>query len=124
MEYPNGFPKSLKLSFQVRESSYPRVRRSAAFIFGEADDPIVGYGCYKAGDAVFTNVFKDADGKYTMLISPVTMEHNFDDNFPEFLERISEAGVTHHSSLIYGASVGQLKFFAEVLGLRTVVVDG
>lgn len=112
--------------------------KKISFIFGEADDPIVGYGCYKAGDAVFTNVFKDADGKYTMLISPVTMEHNFDDNFvgsvrgwmrprlsvPEFLERISEAGVTHHSSLIYGASVGELKFFAEVLGLRTVVVDG
>ena len=47
--------------------------KKISFIFGEADDPIVGYGCYMAGDAIFTNVFKDADGKYTMLISPVKM---------------------------------------------------
>ncbi|MBQ7715591.1 MAG: hypothetical protein IJT70_06960 [Clostridia bacterium] len=111
--------------------------KKISFIFGEADDPIVGYGCYKAGSAIFTNVFKDADGKYTMLISPVEMVDAPDDNFvgtvrgwmkpsvplPEFLERISTCGVTHHSSLTYGATVEEMKFFAQVLGLRTVVVD-
>lgn len=111
--------------------------KKISFIFGEADDPIVGYGCYKAGDAIFTNVFKDEDGKYTMLISPVTMEYNFDDNFvgsvrgwmrpstsvADFLESISRCGVTHHSSLTYGATVEEMKFFAKVLGLKTVVVD-
>ena len=111
--------------------------KKISFIFGEAEDPIVGYGCYKAGEAIFTNVFKDEDGKYTMLISPVTMEYNFDDNFvgsvrgwmrppvsvADFLEKISECGVTHHSSLIYDASVEEVMFFAKVLGLRTVVVD-
>lgn len=111
--------------------------KKISFIFGEADDPVVVYGCYKAGDAIFTNVFKDEDGKYTMLISPVTMEHNFDDNFVGsvrgwmrppvnvgvFLERISRCGVTHHSSLIYDATVEELEFFAKVIGLRTVVVD-
>ena len=111
--------------------------KKISFIFGEADDPIVGYGCYKGGDAIFTNVFKDEDGKYTMLISPVTMEYNPDDNFvgtvrgwmrpyvsvPEFLERISECGVTHHSNLTYGATVEEMKFFAKVLGVRTVVVE-
>jgi L-arabinose isomerase len=110
--------------------------KKISFIFGEADDPIVGYGCYKAGKAVFTNVFKDADGKYTMLISPVEMVDCPDDNFvgsvrgwmrplvpvSEFLERISSCGVTHHSSLTYGATVSEMKFFAEVAGLRTVVV--
>ena len=111
--------------------------KKISFIFGEADDPVVGYGCYRAGDAIFANVFKDADGKYSMLIAPVTMEHNFDDNFvgtvrgwmrpeisvPEFLEAISEAGVTHHSSLIYGAEIEEVEFFAKVLGLRTVVIE-
>ncbi len=111
--------------------------KKISFIFGEADDPVVGYGCYKAGEAIFTNVFKDADGTYTMLISPVTMEYNPDDNFvgsvrgwmrppvavAEFLERISECGVTHHSSLTYGATVTEMEFFAKVLGLKTVVVD-
>ncbi|MBR0303148.1 MAG: hypothetical protein IJQ80_04810 [Clostridia bacterium] len=111
--------------------------KKISFIFGEADDPVVSYGCYKAGSAIFTNVFKDQDGKYTMLISPVKMEYNFDDNFVgsvrgwmrppinlgEFLEDISLCGVTHHSSLIYGAHIHNVKFFAECLGLRTVVID-
>jgi len=111
--------------------------KKISFIFGEAEDPVVGYGCYRGGDAIFTNVFKDADGRYTMLISPVEMIDCPDDNFvgsvrgwmkppvalPDFLQRISECGVTHHSSLTYGATVDQMKFFAEVAGLRTVVVD-
>ncbi|MBR6918112.1 MAG: hypothetical protein IKN38_08005 [Clostridia bacterium] len=111
--------------------------KKISFIFGEADDPVVSYGCYKAGDAIFTNVFKDADGKYTMLMSPVEMVPCPDDNFvgtvrgwmkpkmplPEFLERISECGVTHHSSLTYGATLREMKFFADVMGLRTVTVE-
>lgn len=106
------------------------------FIFGEADDPVVGYGCYKGGDAIFANVHKEPDGSYAMLISPVEMQEIREDNFPgtvrgwmkphmplsEFLEKISEAGVTHHSSLVYGATAGELKFFAELLGLKTVII--
>ena len=40
----------------------------------------------------------------------------------DFLEAISNAGVTHHSSLVYGATVGELEYFARLLGLETVVV--
>lgn len=106
------------------------------FVFGEADDPVVCYGRYKAGSAVFVNVFKGADG-YKMLISPVEMQDACGkDNFEgcvrgwmkppmpvaDFLEAISNAGVTHHSSLVYGATVGELEYFARILGLETVVV--
>ncbi len=111
--------------------------KKISFIFGEADDPIVGYGCYKGGEAIFTNVFKNEKGTYTMLISPVEMLDVREDNFvgtvrgwmrpkmplPEFLERISMAGVTHHSSLIYDASVSEVEFFAKILGLEVVIVD-
>lgn len=106
------------------------------FIFGEADDPIVGYGCYKGGEAIFSNVFKNEKGTYTMLLSPVEMLDVREDNFvgtvrgwmkpkmplPRFLEEISMAGVTHHSSLVYGATLSEMEFFAKLLGLEVVIV--
>lgn len=106
------------------------------FIFGEADDPVVGYGCYKGGSALFLNTFKNEKGTYSMLISPVEMLDIREDNFigtvrgwmkptmplGAFLEGISNAGVTHHSHLIYGASIEEAKFFAETLGLEPVIL--
>ena len=105
------------------------------FVFGDAEDPVVCYGRYKAGSAIFVNVFKGEKG-YKMLISPVEMQPAKKDNFvgtvrgwmkppvpvADFLEAISEAGVTHHSSLVYGATVKELEFFAKLLGLETVIV--
>ena len=111
--------------------------KKISFIFGEADDPIVGYGCYKGGKAVFANVFKNEKGTYSMLIAPVEMLDIKEDNFvgtvrgwmrPEmpvadFLEKISAAGVTHHSCLVYGATVSEVEYFAKLLGLCPVVLD-
>lgn len=105
------------------------------FVFGEADDPVVAYGYYRSGDAVFVNVYRDSED-YRMLISPVTMVDGEGANFEgtvrgwmkppipvaDFLAAISEAGVTHHSSLVYGASVAELEYFAKLLKLRTTVV--
>ncbi len=109
--------------------------RETPFIFGEADNPVVCYGCYKAGDAVFVNVFKDAD-KYNMLIAPVEMLPSKKDNYQgsvrgwmkpkmplaDFLTEISMAGVTHHSSLVYGAELSELEFFGKVIGLNVITV--
>ena len=41
---------------------------------------------------------------------------------PEFLEKISRAGVTHHSSLVYGATTDEIEFFAKLVGLKTVSI--
>ena len=105
------------------------------FVFGEADDPVVCYGCYKSGEAVFVNVYRDEE-KYNMLISPVEMLDNAGDNFKgtvrgwmkpkmplgDFLAKISQAGVTHHSSLVYNATLEELEFFGKTLGLNVVIV--
>lgn len=106
------------------------------FIFGEADNPVVCYGCYKPGDAVFINVFKGADG-YNMLISPVEMiagpkKDNYQGSvrgwmkptlpLGDFLQEISKAGVTHHSALVYGAELCELEFFAKIIGLNVITV--
>lgn len=102
------------------------------FIYGGAKDPIISYGRYRGGEAVFVNLYRGIDG-FRMVIAPVDMvEVNADDdNFTtrvrgwmrprmpiaDFLEKISRAGATHHSALIYGAKVSELEYFAELLGL-------
>ncbi|MDP4133390.1 MAG: hypothetical protein Q8882_05205 [Bacillota bacterium] len=107
------------------------------FIYGQSSaNPVVGYGCYKAGKAVFANVYRDAE-KFNLLIAPVEMlQPDKTDNFGgiirgwmkpeipvhEFLEKISKAGATHHSSLVYDATVEQLEYFGELLGLNVVKV--
>ncbi len=104
------------------------------FIFGQdAENPVVAYGCYKPGKAVFANIFRDEKG-FCLLSAPVEMIGETTDNFKgkirgwfkpempigEFLEKISYAGVTHHSLMIYGAEVEQIEYFGRLLGLNIV----
>ena len=72
-----------------------------------------------------------------MLAAPVTMLDTTEDNFEgvtrgfmkphmpveEFLEEISYAGVTHHSSLVYGATPEQIAYFANILGMDCIICD-
>lgn len=106
------------------------------FTFGDAADPVVTYGRYKGGEAVFVNVFRAADG-FKMVAAPVTMLDAAEDSYTgvvrgfmkphvsveSFLERISREGVTHHSSLVYGRRPEEIRFFASLLGMDCVIVD-
>lgn len=107
------------------------------FIYGGAKNPVVTYGCYRAGDAVFVNLYRTAEG-FKLFISPVKMEEPAPgtDRFtnkvrgwmrpPEgvarFLEDISFAGATHHSALVYGARTAEIEYFAKLLGLPFTTV--
>ena len=107
------------------------------FIYGGAKNPVVTYGCYRAGDAVFVNLYRTAEG-FRLFISPVKMEEPAPgtDRFtnkvrgwmrpPEgvarFLEDISFAGATHHSALVYGARTAEIEYFAKLLGLPFTTV--
>jgi L-arabinose isomerase len=107
------------------------------FIYGENTlDPVVSYGCYRPGQAVFINLYKSEEG-YKLFISPIEMldvpEKAFEFKvrgwfkpsvpMPEFLEKLSNAGATHHSAIIYDSNVDEMKYFASLLGLPTVVVE-
>ncbi len=107
------------------------------FIYADgALDPVVSYGCYRAGNAVFINLYKSEEG-YKLFISPIEMldvpEKAFENKvrgwfkpaapLPEFLEKLSNAGATHHSAIIYDTNVDEMKYFASLLGLPTVVVE-
>ena len=110
--------------------------KAIKFIYGENTiDPVVAYGGYRAGKAVFINLFKSECG-YKLFISPIEMldapEKAFEVKVrgwfkpalpvPQFLEELSRAGATHHSAIVYDATVEQLAFFAELLGLPTIIV--
>ncbi len=107
----------------------------SSFIYVEgAQNPAVAYGCYKSGEAVFVNVYRDQNG-FCLLCAPVAVEAETTDKYvgnirgwlrpacgtAEFLERISYAGVTHHSALVYGATPAQIEYFARLCGIPTVV---
>ena len=105
------------------------------FIFGEGENPVVSYGCYRGGDAVFVNLHRTAGG-FRLLASPVEMLEVPEDNFetkvrgwmkpqmpiPEFLEALSYAGATHHSVLVYGTKPEQIEFFASLCGLPCDII--
>ena len=106
------------------------------FIYGTAENPIVGFTCLRGGEAVFANLFNDGSG-YRLLLSPVTMDAApADDRFTckmrgwlkpampveQFLEGISRAGATHHSVLVYDTTVEALEFFGQLLGLPVEVL--
>ena len=107
------------------------------FIYGDAKSPVVSYGRYKGGDAVFINLYRTKDD-FRMIISAVDMvEVRPDDDtlevrvrgwmkpkmpIAEFLEAISRVGATHHSALVYGARVSELVYFANLLGIGYDIV--
>jgi len=106
------------------------------FTFGDAADPVVTYGRYMGGEAVFVNIFRAPEG-FKMVAAPVTMLDAAEDSFTgvvrgfmkphmpveDFLEAISREGVTHHSSLVYGRRPEEIRFFANLLGMECVIVD-
>ena len=103
------------------------------FIFGDSENPVVCYGCYQSGEAMFVNICRGSED-FRLVTSPVTMEAETGSNFAgsirgwmqprmsiaAFLEAHSRAGATHHSILVYGATAEQLRFFGELLELEVI----
>lgn len=121
----------------IRVADKPLELFEKEFVFGNAANPIVGTAAFKEGKAVFCNVFQSAVG-FKLLLSPVTMQKeqtkNFAGNIREwmkpqilithFLEKLSLAGTTHHSILVYHATAEESEFFAQCLGIESVVTGG
>lgn len=106
------------------------------FVYGTAENPVVGFAHMRAGEAVYINIYNDGDG-FNMLLSPVTMEHPAgEDAFAgkirgwmrpkmplgRFLEGLSAVGATHHSILVYDTTVDALAYFGRLCGLKTSIL--
>jgi len=109
--------------------------RELDFIFGDSENPVLCYGCYQSGEALYVNICRGAEG-FRLVVSPVTMEAERNSAFAgsirgwmrprgslaEFLEAHSRAGATHHSVLVYGAAAEQLRFFGELLNMEVITI--
>ena len=89
----------------------------------------------KGGKGVFVNISRQKDD-FRLLASECEMLSFDEDNFPksmrgwmktstptaEFLTDLSRAGATHHSIFVYGATEDEMVFFADLLGMESVII--
>ena len=112
------------------------VLTESGFSYTDAEFCFKGLAEFKSGKAVFCNVFKDRGEEFKLLLSDIEMvnieTHDFDDSMrgwfippvpvPEFLEKLSEHGATHHSFIVYDTDIKALEYFGELLNLKTVKI--
>lgn len=108
---------------------------NVAFNYTNAAAPVVGYAKFRGGKAIYANVCRDAEG-YCMVITPIEMLDVKEDTFKksmrgwfkpsvtvaDLLEGLSINGATHHSLLIYDASVEEIAYFASLLGMKVITL--
>ena len=97
--------------------------------------PYVGYTRMKGGRGVYVNVCCTKDD-FKLVMTAGTMQDYDSDAFDgsmrgwmktdcptaHFLENLSRYGATHHSAFVYGASVREIEYFGQLLGLETVII--
>ena len=112
------------------------VLTESGFSFSDAGFCFKGLAEFKSGKAVFCNVFKDKGEIFKLLLSDIEMvnvdTHDFDDNMrgwfipsvpvPEFLEKLSENGATHHSFIVYDTDIKAMEYFGELLDMKVVKI--
>ena len=117
-------------------SSIKPVLTESAFPYTDTEFCYKGLAEFKSGKAVFCNVFKDKGEEFKLLLSNIEMTgvdtHDFDDSMrgwfippvpvPEFLEKLSEHGATHHSFIVYDTDIKALEYFGELLNLKVVKI--
>jgi L-arabinose isomerase len=106
-----------------------------AFPFTDAGNPVVAYGRFRGGKAVYVSLAPGKDNTYSMILSPVEMlEVLGEDRMPEairgwfepnmpvsdFLASFSKHGGTHHGVIVYGEVGNVLERFGENMGWKVV----
>jgi L-arabinose isomerase len=124
------------------EMSYRVIDETARLVempyrFGDAANPVVAVGRFRAGPAHVVNLAPVADGKYRLLVAAVQMlqvqgndsmsnsVHGwFRPKIPvaDFLARYSCLGGTHHVAIIYETPLSLLRSFGEVLGFQVETI--
>lgn len=109
------------------------------FIYGDAKNPLVSYDCYRGGRAIYVNLSRGGDGGFRFILSSVTLldipaeKDNFGSrvrgwmrhdslDVASYLEALGRRGAIHHSALVMGASLDEMRFFGEVMGLPVEIV--
>jgi L-arabinose isomerase len=124
------------------EMSYRVIDETARLVempyrFGDAANPVVAVGRFRAGPAHVVNLAPVADGEYRLLIAPVQMlqvqgsdsmsnsVHGWfrpEISVSDFLARYSYLGGTHHVAVIYNAPLSLLQSFGAVMGFQVETI--
>lgn len=102
-----------------------------------AENPVLAWGRFRPGSAVFVNLAPLGQGRYRLIVSPVVMcsvegkdrfekiIHGwFTPSMPiaDFLADYSRLGGTHHAALVYGEVVEEIAAFGDFMGWDSVVL--
>ncbi len=108
-----------------------------SFPFTDAGNPVVAYGKFRGGQAVYVNLAPGRNNSYSLLLSPVEMvEGDGEDRMrdvirgwfqpvipvADFLTAYSEHGGTHHGVVVYGDTIRVLERFGKIMGWNTVII--
>ncbi|MFC1479449.1 hypothetical protein ACFL6F_02530 [Planctomycetota bacterium] len=107
------------------------------FPWTDASDPVVAVGRLKPGKGVFVDIAPGRNDEFALICAPGTIEgvegedlmagtvHGWfkpEIDLPGFLEHYSMHGGTHHSAFVYDGTVEKLRDFAQLMGLKMVVL--
>lgn len=119
----------------VRIAAEKMTLQEKAFPFTDAGSPVVAYGRFRGGKAVYVSLAPGKDDTYSMILSPVEMlEVQGEDRMPDairgwfepsmpvsdFLTSFSKNGGTHHGVIVYGEVEKVLERFGETMGWKVV----
>ena len=99
------------------------------YTFSDTGEPVIATGCFKAGDAVLTDLAPGPNGSFTLITAPVTWLPQEGPSGPsnagwfkpqcgsiaDFLAAYSEVGGTHHLATSYGATTAPLRSWAKLM---------
>ena len=122
-----------EVNYRIRDCK-PLLCKNGIRYSGE-HTPYAAYTRMRGGKGVYVNICRGRED-FKLVVSQAEMVSCSEDAFPtsmrgwmkpgrpvaEFLEAHSRQGATHHSAFVYGATVEQLKYFAELLDLDCVVI--
>ena len=109
-----------------------------AWSFTDAQSPVYPSACFKQGEAILVNLAPGPNDTFSLILSPVSMIKEDENNsigdgvrgwlkpkmaISDFLKAYSEAGGTHHSALVYGDILAELKSFGRIMDWNVAVID-
>ncbi len=107
------------------------------FPYTSAENPTVAYGTFKPGKVVLVNLAPGGKGRYTLILAPgdvlrVGRDNNMANSvngwfkpqqpLPDFLEKFSRVGGTHHSVMVYADCLDEMSAFAAAMKFDCVII--
>ncbi|GGD53163.1 L-arabinose isomerase family protein [Paenibacillus nasutitermitis] len=108
------------------------------FPYTDADNPVVAYGRFRGGKAVYVCLAPGKDNTYSLILSPIDMLEVNDENWvadtihgwfrtgpsvADFLAAFSKHGGIHHGAIVYGDVLKVMEQFGEVMGWNVVKIE-